>query len=31
LRMQHFSGLCLIALGVFDGMRMAWQLSHHKL
>jgi threonine/homoserine/homoserine lactone efflux protein len=31
LRMQHFSGLCLIALGIFDGMRMAWQLSHHKL
>lgn len=31
LRMQHFSGLCLIALGTFDGMRMAWQLSHHKL
>jgi threonine/homoserine/homoserine lactone efflux protein len=31
LRMQHFSGLCLIALGIFDGIRMAWQLSHHKL
>jgi threonine/homoserine/homoserine lactone efflux protein len=31
LRMQHFSGLCLIALGIFDGARMAWQLSHHKL
>jgi len=31
LRMRHFSGLCLIALGVFDGVRMAWQLSHHRL
>jgi threonine/homoserine/homoserine lactone efflux protein len=31
LRMQHFSGVCLIALGIFDGIRMAWQLSHHKL
>ena len=31
LKMQHFSGLCLIALGIFDGARMAWQLSHHKL
>jgi len=31
LRMQHFSGLCLIALGIFDGLRMAWQLAHHKL
>ena len=31
LRMQHFSGLCLIALGIFDGARMAWQLAHHKL
>src|ERR1019366_2345557 len=30
LRMRHFSGLRLIALGVFDGVRMAWQLSHHK-
>jgi hypothetical protein len=31
LRMQHFSGLCLIALGIFDGLQMAWQLSRHKL
>ena len=31
LKMQHFSGLCLIALGIFDGIRMAWQLAHHKL
>jgi threonine/homoserine/homoserine lactone efflux protein len=31
LKMQHFSGMCLIALGIFDGLRMAWQLSHHKL
>jgi hypothetical protein len=31
LRMQHVSGLCLIAVGVFDGVHIAWQLSHHKL
>jgi threonine/homoserine/homoserine lactone efflux protein len=31
LRMQHVSGLCLIAVGIFDGGHIAWQLSHHKL
>ncbi|HZL13522.1 MAG TPA: LysE family transporter [Verrucomicrobiae bacterium] len=31
LRLQHFSGLCLIALGTFDGIHIAWQLAHHKL
>jgi threonine/homoserine/homoserine lactone efflux protein len=31
LRMQHFSGLLLIAVAIFDGIRIAWQLSHHKL
>jgi hypothetical protein len=31
LRMQHFSGLCLIALGIFDGIHIAWQLARHKI
>ena len=31
LRMEHFSGICLIALGLIQGMRMAWQLAQHKL
>jgi threonine/homoserine/homoserine lactone efflux protein len=31
LRMQHFSGLCLITVGIFDGIHIAWQLAHHKL
>ena len=31
LRMQHFSGLCLIVVGTFDGLHIAWQLARHKL
>jgi threonine/homoserine/homoserine lactone efflux protein len=31
LRMQHFSGFCLLALGTFDGLRIAWQLAKHKI
>jgi threonine/homoserine/homoserine lactone efflux protein len=31
LRMQHFSGLCLIAVGTFDGVHIAWQLARHKI
>jgi threonine/homoserine/homoserine lactone efflux protein len=31
LRMQHFSGLCLIAVAVFDGIHIAWQLARHKI
>ncbi|MEI9864222.1 MAG: LysE family transporter [Limisphaerales bacterium] len=31
LKMQHFSGICLIVLAIFDGVRMVWHLSHHKL
>ena len=27
LRMQHFSGFCLLALGLFDGGHIAWQLA----
>jgi threonine/homoserine/homoserine lactone efflux protein len=31
LKMQHFSGLCLITVAVFDGFHIAWQLARHKL
>ena len=31
LRMQHFSGICLIVLAIFDGIRMVWHMSHVKL
>jgi len=28
VRMQRFSGFCLLALGLYDGIHIAWQLSH---
>jgi threonine/homoserine/homoserine lactone efflux protein len=31
LRMQHFSGLLLIAVAIFDGIHIAWQLAKHKI
>jgi hypothetical protein len=31
LRLQHFSGLCLIATAVFEGAQIAWHLARHKL
>jgi len=31
LKMEHFSGFCLIAAGLFDGIHIVWQLAHHKL
>jgi threonine/homoserine/homoserine lactone efflux protein len=31
LRLQHISGICLIAVGVFDGAHIVWQLARHKL
>jgi threonine/homoserine/homoserine lactone efflux protein len=30
LRMEHFSGLCLLTLGLVDGMLIAVQLARHK-
>ncbi|HEY2329608.1 MAG TPA: hypothetical protein VGI63_07315, partial [Verrucomicrobiae bacterium] len=30
LRLQHFSGLCLIVTAVYEGVRIAWYLSQHK-
>jgi threonine/homoserine/homoserine lactone efflux protein len=29
LRLQHFSGLCLIATAVFEGAQIAWHLAKH--
>ena len=31
LRMQHFSGICLIIIGVFDGLHLGWLLANHKI
>jgi len=30
LRMEHFSGLCLLAIGLFDGANIAWKLALHR-
>jgi threonine/homoserine/homoserine lactone efflux protein len=31
LRMQHISGICLVAFGLFDGAHIVWQLAHHRI
>jgi threonine/homoserine/homoserine lactone efflux protein len=31
LRLQHFSGLCLIATAFFEGANIAWHLARHKM
>ena len=31
LRIQHLSGICLIAFGMFDGAHIVWQLAKHKI
>jgi len=31
LRLQHFSGLCLLGTAVFEGAKIAWDLAKHKL
>ncbi len=31
LRMEHISGICLIAAGLFDGGHIIWQLARHKI
>ena len=31
LRLQHASGLCLIATAMFEGAQIAWHLAKHKL
>ncbi len=30
LRLQHFSGLCLIVTAVFEGAQIAWHLARHN-
>ncbi|MGH8024034.1 MAG: LysE family translocator [Limisphaerales bacterium] len=30
LKMERVSGLCLVALGLGEGIRIAWQLARHK-
>jgi threonine/homoserine/homoserine lactone efflux protein len=30
LRMEHFSGICLLVLGFYHGAHIAWQLARHK-
>lgn len=31
LKLEHFSGLCLIIAGLFDGGHIIWQLAKHKI
>ena len=31
LQFQHISGICLMAVGLFDGGHIVWQLARHKL
>ena len=31
LRMEHFSGFCLLMLGLVHGGNIAWQLAKHKI
>lgn len=31
LRLQHGSGLCLIATAVYEGVRIAWHLAQHRI
>ncbi len=31
LRLQHLSGICLIAAGIFDGIHIAWHLARHRI
>jgi threonine/homoserine/homoserine lactone efflux protein len=31
LRMERFSGICLLVLGCAQGIHIAWQLTRHKI
>jgi hypothetical protein len=31
LHLQHISGICLIAVAIFDGAHIVWQLARHKM
>jgi hypothetical protein len=30
LRMQHFSGFCLLMAGVYGAARVVWLLTRHR-
>ncbi len=30
-RMQVISGICLLAIGIFDGIHIGWQLARHRM
>ncbi len=30
LRMQHFSGFCLLLAGIYGGLRVIWLLTRHR-
>ena len=31
LRMQHVSGFCLLLAGLYGGLHVIWQLTHHRV
>jgi len=31
LRMQRFSGFCLLGIGLYDGVHIAWLLARHRM
>lgn len=31
LRMEHFSGICLLGLGIAHGLHIAWQMANKKM
>jgi threonine/homoserine/homoserine lactone efflux protein len=31
LRMEHVSGICLLALAIAEGVHIVWQMVHHQL
>ncbi len=31
LRMERFSGVCLLAIGLYDGVHIAWLLARHRM
>ncbi|MFZ1073269.1 MAG: LysE family transporter [Verrucomicrobiia bacterium] len=31
LRMQRFSGICLLGIGLYDGVHIAWLLARHRM
>jgi threonine/homoserine/homoserine lactone efflux protein len=30
LRLERFSGICLLGIGLYDGVHIAWQLARHR-